>query len=383
MQRGAVMDQKKSEVKKLSTGNTKQEMLDAYNAVAKQLREKEEAELKPEKKVEEKRVVEVLKTAEDVSVDGIATHIASLKTEVGKTLAQVSDKMEAEAEKLSKVHQAVEIKEKELQELYGIEKEALALAALIESQNRKREEFETKMAADQEDLETKMTSDREAFMSKLALEREALMKEIEVTRSKWAEEKKAKDAETKEWDAAEKKKREREKEEFDYGFKREQRLTKDVFEDEKATLERETQARKAEMEAELATRERAVADREQRVADLENRVSSFPGELDVAVKKATQEASARLSGESKNREELLKREFDGERNVLTTKIEALEKTAKEQHEQISRLMAQLEKSYEKVEDIAIKAVQSVSASQSSANLQQMIAEQTRKQGQEK
>jgi hypothetical protein len=56
---------------------------------------------------------------------------------------------------------------------------------------------------------------------------------------------------------------------------------------------------------------------------------------------------------------------------------------KEQHEQITKLTQQLEKSYQKVEDIAVKAVQSASAYQSAANLHQMITEQARKQSQEK
>ena len=115
---------------------------------------------------------------------------------------------------------------------------------------------------------------------------------------------------------------------------------------------------------------------------MEQKVNGFPGELESAVKKAVQDVTNRLAGESKNREELLKKEFDGERKVFTTRIDALEKTVKEQHEQVGRLSQQLEKSYEKVEDIAVKAVQSASAIQS-GSFQQMVNEQARKQGQEK
>jgi hypothetical protein len=377
------MDAKKGEPKKLSTTNTKQEMLEAYNTVVKQLKEKEETELKPEKKIEEKRVAEVLRTAEGVSMDGIATHVAGLKTEVGKMLSQISDKLEAEADKLSKVQQAVEIKERELRDLYAIEKEAQTLAALIQSQAQRREEFEAKMNADGEALEMKMASDREAFMSKMALERETLTKEIELTRSKWTEEKKSKEAETKEWETAEKKKREREKEEFDYGFKREQKLAKNAFEDEKGRLEKDIQTRQTEMESILAAREKAVVEKEQERAELEKKIVLFPKELEAAVKKAVQETTDRLAAETKGREELLAKGFEGEQKVSTTRIASLEQMVKEQREQIARLTQQLEKSYEKVEDIAVKAVQSASASQSTASLQQILAEQTRKQGQEK
>jgi hypothetical protein len=377
------MDTKKAEAKKLSTSNTKQEMLDAYNVVVKQLKEKEEGELKPEKRVEQQRVEDVAKVAQSISTDTIATHIAGLKTEVGKTLSQISDKMEIEADKLTKVHQAVEIKEKEIRDLYGIEKEAQALAALIESQNRRHEEFESKMAADRDTFESKMASDREALTTKLTADREALTKEIDATRTKWAEEKKSKDAEAKEWETAEKKKREREKEEFDYDFKREQRLARDAFNDEKARTEMEMQLKKAHLEDVLESREKAVAEREERMTDLENQVAGLSNELEGAVKKAIKETEARISMDAKYREELLKKEFEGERKVLTTKIEALEKTVSEQHEQIARLSQQLDKSYQKVEDIAVKAVQSASAAQSASGMQQLLNEQTRRQAQEK
>lgn len=355
------MDAKKGDPKKLSTANTKQEMLDAYNAVVKQLREREEMELKPEKRIEEKRVAEVLKTAESASMEGIASHIATLKTEVGKMLGQVSDKLETEALKLTKIQQAIEIREKELQELYAIEKESQTLAALIQSQAVKREEFESKMASDRENLE----------------------KEIALTRARWDQEKKNRETEAREWEATEKKRREREREEYDYGFKREQKLAKDVFQDEKARQTQGIENQKMETESLLAAREKAVADREQAIADLERKVAAFPKELEVSVKKAVDEVTQRMTADAKNREELQKSGFDGERKVLVTKIDGLEKTVKEQHEQLSRLSQQLEKSYQKVEDIAVKAVQSASAFQSATSLQQMMSEQARKQGQEK
>ncbi len=45
------MDGKKDH-KKLTPTNTKQEMLQAYNALLKEMEEKREGELKPEKKIE-------------------------------------------------------------------------------------------------------------------------------------------------------------------------------------------------------------------------------------------------------------------------------------------------------------------------------------------
>ena len=80
---------------------------------------------------------------------------------------------------------------------------------------------------------------------------------------------------------------------------------------------------------------------------------------------------------------MLRREFAGEKNVLSTRITALEQTAKEQSDQIARLLAQAEKAYAQVQDIAVKAIEGSSASKSLANLQQMLADQSRRPGPEK
>jgi hypothetical protein len=91
----------------------------------------------------------------------------------------------------------VQSKERELQELYGIEKTAVSLAALIEAQNLKRAEFESQIAREREELRT----------------------EMEFLRGEWEAEKKNHDAEIKERDSSEKKARDREREDFYYNFK--------------------------------------------------------------------------------------------------------------------------------------------------------------------
>lgn len=93
------MEEKKIQPKKLSLSNTKQEMLEAYHTVLKQLEAQREAELKPEKKLEEKKAREVIQVAESLSSEGIAKEISNLKIETGKMLAQISDRLEEEVNK--------------------------------------------------------------------------------------------------------------------------------------------------------------------------------------------------------------------------------------------------------------------------------------------
>jgi len=361
------MSDKATKAKKLSLASTKKELLDAYEEMLKHVQEKREAELRPEERREEKKEQEVVLVAGALSTEGIAREISELRLEIGKLLARISDSLEEQVGRFQSLRNAIVIKEKELQELYGIEKSAASFAALLEAQNKEREEFDTEMANRKEELRL----------------------EIESTRLEWVREKKEYDAKTRERDAEEKRKRDREKEEFEYGFVREKQLARDKFEDEKQGMEKEIQARKEQVERELVERERAVAERERVIAEregelkeLEKKVASFPKETESVVSHAVKDTTEKITLSAKNREELLKKEFDGERNVLTTRIEALERTAKEQKEQITRLSQQLEKAYQKVEDLAVKTIEGSSSIKTLSNLQQLLGEQIKKQQQE-
>jgi hypothetical protein len=355
------MDEKKAPAKKLSMTSTKQEMMDAYQQVLKLLEEKREAELRPEKKLEEKKAKEVVRVADSLSSEGVVQEISGLKVEIGRVLTGIGDKLEEEVNKFKSIQNAIDLKGKELQELYEIEKSATSLAALIEAQNQKRQQFEGEMAARKEELN----------------------EEIQTRRAEWAKEKEEYEAQVKERDAAEKKKRDRDKEEYEYAFKRQQQIAKDKFEDEKAKLEKEILITRERLEGELSGREKIIAAKEEELNELRKKVGLFPKELESAVGKAVKETVERLNLEAKNREDLLKKEFSGEKNVFTTRIESLEKTAKEQNVQIAGLTQLLEKANQKVQEIAVKALESSSAAKSLAGLQQFLNEQTRKQPQEK
>ena len=354
------MDEKK-EPKKLSMTSTKHEMLEAYNALLKQLQEKREGELKPEKRLEEKKTQEVVKIAESLTVDGVAKEIGNLKLDIGKMLTQITDRLEEEVNKFVAIRNAIAAKEKELRELYEIDRAAMTLAALIEAQHEKHQEFESEMAKKKEELKS----------------------EIESTRAEWEKEQAEHEAASKERDATEKKKQIREKEEFDYTFKKEQQQAKDRFEYEKAKLENEIKTKREHTENELKVREASVAEKEEELNDLSKRAGLFPKELEAAVNRAVKETTDKLTFEAKTKEQLLRKESEGEGNVFKTRIESLEKLVKEQSEQISKLSQQLEAAYQKVQDIAVKTVEGSSSFKSLSNLQQLLSDQIRKQPQEK
>ncbi len=355
------MADKPTPPRRLSEKNTKQEMLEAYQTLVRQLEEKRAAELRPEKRLEEKQAQEAVSVATGLAPDGVERALGNLKADIGKSLAEVAERMAAEVTRFKAIQKAVESKERELQELYGIEKAATSLAALIEAQNQKRQEFEIE----------------------LGRQKEELTREIEITRADWEKEKKGHEAELREREALEKKAREREKEEFTYLFKRDQQMARDKLNDEKAGLEKEILAKRESMTKELAEREKAVAAQEKELTELKQKAAAFPKELESAVAKAVKEATDRLTLESKNREELLRKEFEGQRNVATARIEALEKMAKDLSDQNGKLSKQLETAYQKVQEIAEKAIEGSSQAKSLADLQKLLTEQSRKMPAEK
>ena len=351
----------KSPAKKKSTSSARQQMLETFADTSKQVDERKDADLKPEDRLEAKSARDAVAAADALSTEGVVRSIGELRSTIGKTLAQLSDRLEEEVSKYVQIQRAILAKESELKEIYEIQKSASTLTALIESQQKRKDEFETEMAS----------------------EKEQLTQEIETTRAEWESERKLRETEIKEQTTAEQKRRDRERDEYRYTFAREQQLAKDKFTDETARIEKDLSDRTADANKQLATRETAIAEREKELTDLRNRVAAFPKELESTIARSVKEATDRATAASLSREELLKREFAGERNVLSTRINSLEQTVKEQSDQISRLLAQAEKAYAQVQDIAVKAIEGSSASKSLTNLQQMLADQSRRPAQDK
>lgn len=129
--------------------------------------------------------------------------------------------------------EAIEVKNRELQEIFEIERSAHALAALIEAQRQKKIVFETEMERRKRELE----------------------EEIATTHDAWAREEAERGQQVKEREA----------------------------------FEKETAAR----EQELAEREKKLAEREKHQAELEKRVELFPRELEAQVNRAVKETADR------------------------------------------------------------------------------------------
>ncbi len=334
----------------------RQQMLAALAENEKTLTERRETNGTPEEKVAAKATAEAVGVAEELSNRGVVQSIGELKSSIGKLLGELSDRLEEQVARYTQVRRAIAAKDQDLKDIYEIQRSASTLTALIEAHEQQRTEMEQELAAAKAQLE----------------------QEVAQTRQVWEQEKKQREAENKERDAAELKRREREKEEYRYNWSREQQQAKDQFADEMAKGQKQLAETRVRTEADLAERQRVIKSQEQEFADLRRKVEAFPKELEAATAKAIKDTTVRLQQEAAAQEQLLKQEFEGQKNVQAARIAALEQQTKEQSERMAKLLGQAEKAYSQVQDIAVRAIEGSANAKQLAHLQQLLADQVRK-----
>jgi hypothetical protein len=325
-------------VKKTTTTSAKKEVLDSYNEVIESKSQEKEEKMNPQEKIALKEKKEAVAKSDSLDLAGIVKDISDLKLKLSGSLTELAEMIESEFVKYQQIKKASEVKEKELEENFEIRKEAATLTALIEIQSQKKEDFEDEMY----DLKFQLDS------------------EIKEKRIEWEKEKKAHTDEIKARDEQENIQRKREKEDYVYNFEKDKKLTFDKLDAEKQKLIKEMSEFKEKTEKSFVEREKLIVEREDDYNKLKNLEKNWEKTLLDSVNKAVKNATERLELDSKHREEILLKEIDGERNVLNMNISSLEKVIKDQYEQITKLTAQLEKSYNQVQDIALKAVESSS-----------------------
>ena len=96
---------------------SRQAMAEIVAETEKSVAERKQAEAKPEDRVAAKAAAEAVVTAEALSSEGVVGLISELKSAMTRTLTQLSDRLEEEIGKYSRVCRAIAAKESELQEL--------------------------------------------------------------------------------------------------------------------------------------------------------------------------------------------------------------------------------------------------------------------------
>jgi len=138
--------------------STKQKILEAYENIRKELEEKEKQSLNANKKIETKKKTETIDKVSKIVKEGINEKINILKADMLNALDDLSSRLSQAEIDYQNLKAAIEIKDKEIREIYDIERSSLSLASLIEAHNRKTAELEFDYSQRKKKLEEELAA---------------------------------------------------------------------------------------------------------------------------------------------------------------------------------------------------------------------------------
>jgi len=331
----------------ISSKSTKNEILDAYEALLKQIQE-EKANV-PKKVQEEKQKTEVLTKVSETSHDGIVKNISNLKIALNTSLDLLGSNLAAEFKKLEEIRSAILVEKNNLEDLYSLSANTDSLAAMLLVQKEKRESFDKKIS--EEEL---------AFSQKMKLEKESFEAEIKNSRETWKAEKQKQELEEKEYVSELKKQRKREEDEYSYNIKISRQKEQDAYLSEKSALDKELADRKLLFEQEIAKREDLVKTAESELNELRKLSSEFPAKLNSALTAKEKEIVGALTTKFDFERKLYEKQTEGDLKLKEQTIKSLQEKITEMQAQVRELNEKATKAEMNVKDIAVKAIESSS-----------------------
>ncbi len=319
--------------KKVTTTNTKTEILNAYNDLLEKIQESKQDNPKAE---QEKKIKETtVAAAAGLTDEKIIGQISSLKLTVNSTLDKIEDDLAAEYQRLLKIREAISIEDQRLKDFYQINAGADSLAAILAAQRARKEEFETEMESKRREFEEELKSGK--------VNRD---KEIKLSEEKRKEE-----------EESLKKKRSREEEEYNYNLQLARKKDKDQYEQKKALLDKELTEKRASFEDEINSREQAVAAAEKELMELRAKADKFPADLEKALQSAIKETTAQLDKDHKFEKQLILKDHDGEIKLKNQQIESLMARIKDLEIQLKQAYSKAENAENNSKEITLKAIQ--------------------------
>lgn len=323
-----------------SKAEVQQEFLKVRGEVA-AAREVRNAKLEETAKLME---VEVRQAVDALSVETVAHGISALSVQISKALAEVSDNLIAEVQRLATVRDAVALERAELERLHKIDVASTALDELVRDYDSKKQALETEMSAQ---------------------------------RAAWDAEGKARERSEKEYDDNLKKQRQRETEEYEYKKNIERKKAQDKYDEETRALEKKNRERQEALDKSWQEREAALKEREEELARLRQEVGGVAGRLQAETERARHEAVQQTEQRLEQQVLLMTKEREADRRLSELQIKTLEEHVAGQAAQIAALQKQLDDAKQQVQDIAVKAIEGASGARALAHVNQIAMEQAK------
>lgn len=308
--------------KQVSGKNTKNEILEAYEQLLKEVQANKSGDTKKQAEQEQKQ--KTVEKAASHSNEDIVKNIANLKVMLNGSLDKLEDNLLKEFRKFTEVKEAIESEEQRLKDVYEIHVNIDSLEALLLAQKEKKVQFETEMNEKRQTFETEMAA----------------------TREKWEREKKQWEQTFKEQKEQKEKERKREEEEYTYNLKLQRKKEEDDY-----------NHRRQMQEQELAEKEKEWKEKESEYQELKKQVAEHPAQLEEAVKKAREEVTNTLTTQYNYEKDLYQKEINGDIKLYQQTIKNLETKISEQNKLIDQLTQKADLSSDQVKEIAMKALE--------------------------
>jgi hypothetical protein len=293
------------------------------------------------------RETQIRESVGSISIDGVVQKLSSIGLEISKSLADLSEKLVQEVDRLATVREAVVLETKELERLHKIDVAATALDQLIQDYRTQQSEFETEIAAQ---------------------------------RAEWEKEQQAGAAAQKEFEDNLKKQRQREMEEYEYKKQLERKKAQDKYDEDVRLLEKKNKEKQEALEKSWQQREAAIHEREEEWARLNKEVDEFPLRLKQEIDKAAAGAVKATEDRLEREVLLIKKDGESDKRVAELQIQALQNTVSRQSAEIYMLHKQLEDAKRQVQDIAVKAIEGASGAKALSHVNQIAIEQAKTRG---
>ncbi len=318
----------------LSTKNTKNEILAAYDEL---LQKVQESKTEEPKKLQEKQKQEtIVKHAEGLTYENIVKNLSNLKIELSASLDKLGEQLVTEFKKFEELQQAIQLEKQSLDELYQLSANADSLSVMLLAQKEKKAQFEEEIAAKRAKFEEEMMQTQLQWKK---LQEETLTKQKE-------------EAETI------KKNKQREEEDYQYTLKLTRKKEADLYEEKKSKLEKELTEKKSFFEKEFADREAKINNAETELAELKAKSQTFPAEMEKAVAAAVKSITDKLQAEFRFEKELNAKQVEGEMKLREQTIQTLQAKIGDMEASMKELSQKTVTAEASVKDIAIKAIES-------------------------
>ncbi|MCX4243699.1 hypothetical protein [Paraliomyxa miuraensis] len=292
---------------------------------------------------------------EELSISDIVGRLHALTASIGESSSSLQSKLTAEATALARLRSEADGFIAQLEALHGLQVAADTLDTLIAQYH------ETSKAVEAQLAEKRSATDKDASAAKAA----------------WKREQDDHAREAKEAAASLKKSRQRDGAEYKYDTEQRHKQQADEAAQARKRFEEELAALEEGKRTGWAEREKAIAEREKELKELTAKNEAFEGELEAATKKAEAEGTGIAKRQTKTQADLKKKDNEAVQRVWELKIKSLEDTIAKQDQQIEELSRQLDGARKQTTELAVKAIDGASNASSFDAIKEIALEQAK------